>query len=243
MPDRPRLLDLFCGAGGAGMGYHRAGFEVVGVDNAPQRRYPFEFHLADALEFVAEHGAEYDVIHASPPCQAYSIMRNLPWLRGREYWDSIPPTRAALVATGVPYVIENVARAPLDGIMLCGTMFGLRQSDGGPEYRHRLFESSVFMLAPAHPKHHETVVPGPYLKDRQRRSNGAWRSSGIDRSIAGKGGHVGDAARFGAAMGIDWMTGAELAQAIPPAFTEWIGGELLRGLAWQRAETLAAANR
>jgi DNA (cytosine-5)-methyltransferase 1 len=234
---KPRLLDLFCGAGGAAMGYHRAGFEVVGVDINPQPHYPFEFYQDDALHVLlavlenawAPASPPFSAIHASPPCQAYSIMRNLPWLKGREYWDSIPPTRALLETTNVPWVIENVKGAPLDGIFLCGTMFGLRQPDGGPEYRHRVFETSFFLLAPGHPKHYETVVPGPYLKDRQNRMSGIggtpWKGTGIDRSIA-----KGAVERWGQAMGIDWMNRAELSQAIPPAYTEWIGRHLLAAI-------------
>ena len=232
----PRLLDLFCGAGGAAMGYHRAGFDVVGVDIKPQPRYPFEFHQADAIGVLMEMATlglfpDVDVIHASPPCQAYSIMRNLPWLRGREYWDSIPPTRTGLQAVGKPYVLENVVGAPVDGIFLCGTMFGLRQPDGGPEYRHRLFESTVFMLAPGHPKHYETVVPGPMLGRRADRLSGIgsakeWSSRSLDN-----GGHgTADRQRWGQSLGIDWMSNAELSQAIPPAYTEWIGRQLLAAI-------------
>ena len=235
---RPRLLDLFCGAGGAAMGYHRAGFEVVGVDIAPQPRYPFDFYQADALEYLAETGAEgFDVIHASPPCQAYSILRNLPWLRGFEYWDSIPPTRAALHEIGKPYVLENVVGAPVDGIFLCGTMFGLRQPDGGPEYRHRLFESTVFMLAPGHPKHYEAVVPGRYIGRRADRLAGIGRSAEGwgSRSLDNAGSGTGHRQRWGQAMGIDWMRNADLAQAIPPAYTEWIGERLLAAIAERAA--------
>ena len=104
-----RLLDLFCGAGGAAVGYHNAGFdEIIGVDIKPQPRYPFEFVQADALEYLAEHGREFDAIHASPPCQGYSIMHNLPWLRGRDYPLLILPTIEMLEALGKPYVVENV---------------------------------------------------------------------------------------------------------------------------------------
>ena len=106
-----RLLDLFCGAGGAAMGYHRAGFyEIVGVDIAPQPRYPFEFARADALEYLAEHGHEFDAIHASPPCQGYSIMHNLPWLRGRDYPLLLLPTLEMLEGLGKPYVVGGKAR-------------------------------------------------------------------------------------------------------------------------------------
>jgi DNA (cytosine-5)-methyltransferase 1 len=123
--------------------------------------------------------------------------------------------------------MENVNGAPLDGIFLCGTMFGLRQPDGAPEYRHRLFESTVFMLAPGHPRHFEAVVPGPYLGRRQDRMSGVggWRT-GIDRSSVGR--PTGARQRFGQAMGIDWMSRDELSQAIPPAYTEFIGAQLLR---------------
>ena len=226
---RPRLLDLFCGAGGAAMGYHRAGFDVVGVDIKPQPRFPFTFVQADALEYPFDG---FDAIHASPPCQFYSIMRNLPWLKDREYWDSIPPTRERLSEATVPWVIENVAGAPLDGIMLCGQMFGLRQIDGTPIYRHRLFESTEFLMAPGHPKHYETVVPGPLLGSRQTRMSGIptanqWKSSGIDRGGAG---HSGTNRAYGAAVGIDWMDRDGLSQAIPPAYTEYIGRQLIRYL-------------
>jgi DNA (cytosine-5)-methyltransferase 1 len=203
---KPRLLDLFCGAGGAGMGYHRAGFEVVGVDIKPQPHYPFEFHQADALTFPLEG---FDAIHASPPCQAYSIMRHLPWLKGRDYWDSIPPTRERLAEARVPWVIENVQGAPLDGIMLCGQMFGLVLPDGRPVYRHRLFESTVPMLAPGHPRHYRIQRPGSMLGQR--------------------------ASEMADGMGIDWMTKAGRGQAIPPAYTEWVGQRLLDLIEFERA--------
>ena len=142
---RPRLLDLFCGAGGAAMGYHRAGFEVVGVDIAPQKRYPFEFHQGDALEFIAAHGHEFDAIHASPPCQAYANVTR--WTgRQSDHPDLAGPTRGALDATGLPWVIENVVGAPIrPDIVLCGTQFRI------PIIRHRWFELSFpyFGLMPA----------------------------------------------------------------------------------------------
>jgi DNA (cytosine-5)-methyltransferase 1 len=197
----PRLLDLFCGAGGAAMGYHRAGFEVVGVDINPQPHYPFEFHQADALTFPLDG---FDAIHASPPCQAYSITRHLPWVKHTPKWDSIPPTRELLARAEVPWVIENVVGAPLDGITLCGTMFGLRMADGGPVYRHRLFETTFFMLAPGHPKHFETIVPGGRSMHRKQQTLQA--------------------------VGVDWMSGREARQAIPPAYTEWIGRQLLASI-------------
>ncbi|WP_433680670.1 DNA methylase [Nocardia sp. CA-119907] len=204
----PRLLDLFSCAGGAAMGYHRAGFEVVGVDILTQPRYPFEHHVADALEFLAAHGEEFDVIHASPPCQAYSPLHALsPHL---EYPDLVAATRSALDALGKPYVIENVMAAPLDrdhSIVLCGGMFGLRT------YRHRRFESRIPLRPPTHPKH---VIR---TATRQRRARWA---QGWHISVTGDvGRYVGPEA-----MGIDWMSGDELCQAIPPAYTEHIGEQL-----------------
>ena len=157
------LLDLFCGAGGAAEGYHRAGFgKIVGVDTAPQKHYPFEFVQGDALEYLAEHGHEYDFIHGSPPCQGYSILHNLPWLRDREYPLLILPLVEMLEGLGKPYCIENVMGAKagnktlvkrgleahgLRAGFLCGMMFGL------PFYRHRLFATNFLWLAPGHPKH------------------------------------------------------------------------------------------
>ncbi len=214
---RPRLLDLFCGAGGAAMGYHRAGFDVVGVDINPQPHYPFEFHQGDAMTWPLDG---FDAIHASPPCQAYSIMRNLPWLAGREYWDSVPPTLERLRNVSVPWVVENVRGAPLDGIMLCGQMFGLRLSHGDPVYKHRLFQSSQFMLAPGHPKHIEVLQGGSLLGDRGNISGRGrpQRTRGRTRE------------RPGGTLSLDWMTQIERAQAIPPAYTEWIGAQLLAAL-------------
>ncbi len=214
---RPRLLDLFCGAGGAAMGYHRAGFEVVGVDIVPQPHYPFEFHQADAMTYPLDG---FDVIHASPPCQHYTRLRTLPWLRDREYWESIPPTMELVRSSGLPWVVENVeSRAAMNALgsawTLCGTMFGLRWEDGRPLYRHRVFSSSLFMLAPSHPKHTRVLVPGPMLKGRARLNNGYM-----------VGGHQ-NGLRAMNALGIDWMTGSELSQSIPPAYTEWIGRQLL----------------
>ena len=164
-----KLLDLFCGAGGAGGGYHRAGFgEIVGVDPAPQPRYPFQFVQADALEYLAAHGHEFDAIHASPPCQGYSIMHHLPWLRDREYPHLLKPVLEMLEGLGKPYVVENVMGARinsatlakrnledhgLDASWLCGTMFGL------PIYRHRLFAANCLWLAPGHPKHTTVLHP------------------------------------------------------------------------------------
>lgn len=202
---RPRLLDLYCGAGGAAVGYHEAGFEVTGVDIVEQPRYPFVFHRADALEFCREHGHEFDVIHASPPCQAYSTTRTM---HSREYSMDIPAVREALMATGKIYVIENVAGAKRHmhhPIMLCGTMFDLRV------YRHRLFESNMLLFQPEHPPHTERCVP---MGKRPR--------PGQYMTVTGNFGGGIDYARQ--CMGIELpFTRRELAQAIPPAYTEYIG--------------------
>jgi len=213
-----RLLDTFCKAGGAGKGYHRAGFEVVGVDIEPQPHYPFEFIQADALEFIAEHGREFDVIHASPPCQVHSVMTKR-WGPGMvdTHADLIPATRAALQATGKPYIIENVegARSELiRPVMLCGTMFGLELDNGAQLRRHRYFECCGFEpgLTPScrHTGQQSVLVCG-HAGGRARRDGLTMHNTDDRREV----------------MGIDWMTGAELSQAIPPAYTEWIGRRLL----------------
>lgn len=226
---RRRLLDVFCGAGGAAMGYSRAGFEVVGVDIAEQPNYPFEFVKQDALwilEVLVRRGSlcpsaesrywlrDFDAIHASPPCQASSSLRSM-WPE-REYPELIPPTRELLIASGLPYVIENVvgadlARAPqLDGtwgVELCGSSWGLGVERGHLR-RHRLFETTF-------------PVPQPPCRHR-----------GPAVGVYGHGGHSGKhrmlyRAEASEAMGIDWMTRDEMTQAIPPAYTEHIGRFLL----------------
>lgn len=203
---KPRLLDLFCCAGGAGAGYAKAGFEVVGVDLHPQPRYPFEFHQADAMTFDL---VGFDAIHASPPCQAYTV------LGGREdlshYPDLVDAVRERLQAAGVPWIIENVPGAPLcDPITLCGAMFGLRS------YRHRLFESSLQLVAPPHPKHAMRVN----RRGENRREH--WARGGFITITGDVGVYCGPEA-----MGVDWMSGNELSQAIPPAYTEFLGRQLL----------------
>lgn len=211
---KPRLLDLFCCAGGAGAGYAKAGFEVVGVDLHPQPRYPFEFHQADAMTFDL---SGFDAIHASPPCQAYTV------LGGREdlshYPDLVDAVRERLQAAGVPWIIENVPGAPLrDPITLCGAMFGLRS------YRHRLFESSAQLVAPPHPKHEVRVN----RRGENRREH--WANGGFITITGDVGVYCGPEA-----MGVDWMSGNELSQAIPPAYTEYLGQQLLAAMALRQA--------
>lgn len=205
-----RLLDLFCGAGGAAMGYHRAGWDVVGVDIRPQPRYPFRFIQADAMTFPLDG---FDAIHASPPCQHYS-QANRAMGNHENYPDLVAETRARLVASGAEYVIENVVGAPLCcPFMLCGSMFGLRCGAGWLR-RHRLFECSTLLMGVPECRHPADVSIGVY-------GNGtnSWHRKKLGRNITV------DEQRD--AMGIDWMTRAELTQAIPPAYTEWIGRKLL----------------
>jgi DNA (cytosine-5)-methyltransferase 1 len=205
---KPRLLDLFCGAGGAAMGYHRAGFEVVGVDIKPQPHYPFEFHQADAMTYPLDG---FDAIHASPPCQAYSSAT--PLVRKDEHPDLYAPTRTMLHGQPLPFVIENVMGAPYDhGIILCGSMFGLEMQ------RHRNFETSWFMFQP--PCQHETWTHRPYT------------ISGNGTAVAKEYRHSNHAAKsdWPALMGMPWADPMEVKLAIPPAYTEWIGRQLIAAI-------------
>lgn len=278
----PSLLDLCCGAGGAAMGYSRAGFtDIVGVDNQPQKNYPFEFVQADMFEYLVEHGHEFDAIHVSPPCQGYSIMRNLPWFEGKEYPTLILPIRQLLEKMSILWVIENVLGARkgskglikygleehgMDADYLCGTMFGL------PFYRHRLFETNWKWAQPEHAKHqtvigsqevnrprrNETFIfgqsedargleswPGrreepaglatvnnPVNSGRRKYHDGVgslarWQGNGAQKKGVGVG-HAAGWRIAAEAMDIDWMKRGELTQAIPPAYTEYIGAALLQ---------------
>jgi DNA (cytosine-5)-methyltransferase 1 len=218
------LLDLFCGAGGASVGYHRAGFEVVGVDIRPQPNYPFEAYESDALDVLRIYAKRsaweelpFDAIHASPPCQAYSETQRL---HGNEYPKLIEPLRELLRATGLPYVIENVRGAPLvNPVILCGSSFGLAVK------RHRLFECDGFwLLAPPCQHPAEAKYPTHARKDKAQLSPFV--------HIYGTGGGAGkDINLWRWAMDVPWMqTKAEIAEAIPPAYTEFIGTQLLAHL-------------
>lgn len=200
-----RLLDLFCGAGGAAMGYHLAGFDVVGVDLKPQPNYPFAFIQSDALTFPL---GGFDVIHASPPCQLWSTKT-----RDKErHRDLISPLRPLLKATGIPYVIENVPGAPLvDPIRLCGSSFGRDVR------RHRIFESSIPLVGL--PCVHEWQKPRFRVYD-----HGRHYLSGTVPVFGTGGGKA--RAHWQRAMGIDWMTDDELREAIPSKFTEFIGAQI-----------------
>ena len=205
----PRLLDLFCGAGGAAMGYHRAGFDVFGVDHRPMKRYPFEHVQADAMTFPLDG---FDAIHASPPCQAHSITKNFTTVEHETGW-MLAATRERLEASGVPWVIENVPGAPMRAdYKLCGCMFGLRRLR-----RERWFETSWRGFDLRQPcSHPEPVitVAGHDVPSHQRKFG---RTVSLDERKE--------------AMGIDWMGRDELGQAIPPAYTQFIGEQLLAHLA------------
>ena len=206
LDNKPTLLDLYCGVGGASMGYSYAGFQVIGVDINPQPDYPFQFIQADAIWFLRDYANIFDVVHASPPCQAYTWGTR----KGREnkFPDLVELTRYFLDFQNPSFIIENVPQAPLiDPITLCGAMFDLEV------IRHRNFEIHPPLLSqPKHKPHNGTVRDGTYI------------------TVAG---HGGDSKRYGIAdiqraMGIDWTRNKQsLVEAIPPAYTEFIGKELL----------------
>jgi DNA (cytosine-5)-methyltransferase 1 len=214
---KPRVLDLYCHRGGMAMGYHRAGFDVVGVDLDAEcaDEYPFEFVQGDAIEYLLAHGHEYDLIHGSPPCQAYSPLNAY---NHKVYPDLIAPTREAMRAVGKPYVIENVeaARSEMaDPVMLCGPMFGLRM------YRHRLMETSFPLAPPPHPAHAARCARNGYLPTEERpfmTITGGKHSRVWQRAAA-------------AAMGTPWITTIKgVCEAIPPAYAEYIGRQFISHL-------------
>jgi DNA (cytosine-5)-methyltransferase 1 len=205
----PRLLDLFCGAGGASMGYSRAGFDVTGMDIKHGKRYPFTYVRKDVMELRSEDLEDFDVIHASPPCQTFSATRHLRNAQGKSTnkKDLLAQVRSLLIASGKPYVIENVKGAPLiDAVQLCGSAFGLKVR------RHRLFESNV-------------AIRGTDCHHRQQ-----GKPVGIYGSMRDEipgGGHTAKTmAEANDAMGINWMIWGELVEAIPPAYTHHIGLQL-----------------
>lgn len=217
-----KLLDLFCGEGGAGMGYHQAGFEVFGVDLNPNR-YPFPSHTGDAIEFVERYGHEFDVIHASPPCHSYSRgTRGL----ARKYPNLIRTTREALQATGRPYIIENVKDAPLRSpVELCGCMFDITAYDLDGVLLHlrraRLFESNMPLTKPRHHNHEgQEWIGGVYDGARRDKyeARAARRGYRPPKSVQEE------------LMGIDWMTQKGLYQAIPPIYTKYLGEQVIKYL-------------
>lgn len=227
---RPRLLDLCCGAGGAGKGYHQAGFDVIGVDVRPQPNYPFEFHQLDATALVrdAVRGCwhenakasslpgmspaclgRFDAVHASPPCKASTSLRHL-W-PDRQHADLIDRVRELLVAWGIPYVIENVPGAALrDPLVLCGSMFGLGAA-GRQLRRHRLFECSFPVADPPACRHEGSPI-GVYGTGSGGQHRRGFRANADESREA---------------LDTPWMTKAECSQAIPPAYTEFVGAQLM----------------
>ena len=219
MTRRPVLLDLFSCAGGAAMGYHRAGFDVVGVDLTWQFSYPFRFIETDALSLDPDWLATFDAIHASPPCQSYTALTSRTGT-GDEWPRLVEPVRDLLEAAGRPYVIENVEGAPLrDPMVLCGTMF-----DGLRVLRHRLFESNVGLMAPG------PCRPHPLCHTLDKRKNHYGQTDEWTDFVSVNGGGNSTVAAARDAMGIDWMNKAELNEAIPPAYTEHVGRQLLAHL-------------
>ena len=230
---RPRLLDLFCGAGGAAMGYHRAGFDVVGVDIAPQPNYPFEFHQLDAMALRQDalngcwHESpalttlpgrsalclgKFDAVHLSPPCQRFCTMTGD--ARGN-HPDLVEGARNIARESGLPYVIENVPQAPLiNPVTLCGSAFGLRVR------RHRGFESNVPIVGTEHHHAEQGRPVGVYGQHPDRKQH--LRPDGTQRGTKAT-----SAEHAGRAMGIWWMDWPELAESIPPAYTEHVGRQLL----------------
>ena len=208
--DGVKILDLYCGAGGAAMGLHRTGFEIVGIDIEPQPNYPFGFIQADALEFDLDG---YDAYWASPPCQAFTWASSKARNRGKVYPNLIKETRERLLKTNKPFIIENVIGAPIrKDLMLCGTMFELNI------IRHRHFEiEGLFIPQLSHPEHKPPIIIQTKNNTLAKRSQYC--------SVAGHGGH-GCSFKYEdwkGAMQIDWMTKKELTQAVPPAYSEYIG--------------------
>lgn len=206
----PKLLDLFCGAGGASVGYARAGFEVTGLDIKHGKRYPFTYKRMSIDDVPLSMLDEFDVIHASPPCQTFSITRNLRIAQGKQTdkLDWLPFTRDLLKASGKPYIIENVPGAPLiNPVLLCGSAFGLKVR------RHRLFESNMPLTGTTCNHKSQGKPVGIY---------------GSMRDEIPGGGHTAKTmAEANEAMGIDWMIWGELVESIPPAYTEYLGKQIL----------------
>lgn len=214
-----RVLDLFCGAGGAGEGYHRAGFDVYGVDIRPQDNYPFDMEVGDAMVYLTDHEwlSQFDLIHASPPCQHYSVTSSMHENTHPDLYGDVVDAVDKAPVSG--WVVENVIGAPYhSGIVLCGSMFGL------PVWRHRNFETSFPMMAPG--CRHDIVTKPIDVTGTGGPGGRHRKPSSIQQARE--------------ALGIDWMTRKELSQAVPPAYTEYIARQLLEWPAqlW-RAEVIA----
>jgi len=203
-------LDLFCGAGGASKGIADAGFEVIGVDSADGLNYPYDYFCEDAVDFMDMGLDDFDFIWASPPCQAYSWSSACRRNEGTDYQDLVEITRHYLKKSGKPYIMENVVGAPLlNPVKLCGTMF----PGDLKVFRHRLFESNVPLVVEMGCKHegHEA---------KKRRAD-----SGDFYTVAGH--WVGTTAEWSDAMGINWMSKSELAQAIPPVYSKYLTEQVI----------------
>ena len=198
-----KILDLFCGAGGAGYGYFLADFEVIGIDNKEQKNYPFKFVLSDAFIYLKDHYNEFDAIHASPPCQQYTKSAKQWRKLGKKYPDLIEECRSLLTKTNKPFIIENVPNSPLiNPVILNGYNFGLLV------HRKRLFECNFFVKQPEILKTKTPVKMGRPI-----------RQGDIIQPV----GHFSGVEYAKKQMGIEWMNGSELSQAIPPAYTKYIG--------------------
>lgn len=210
-----KVLDLYCGAGGASMGYHLAGFEVTGIDVKHGKRYPFTYKRMSVLDLTPDDLQGFDFIHASPPCQTFSITKNLRIAQGKstDKLDLLEPTRKLLIESGKPYVIENVKGAPLiNPVQLCGSSFGLKVR------RHRLFESNLPIYGSECDHKTQGRPVGVYGSMKDEIPNGGKTAESLEEGRQ--------------AMGIDWMLWGELVEAIPPIYTQYIGQqvkELLNG--------------
>jgi DNA (cytosine-5)-methyltransferase 1 len=209
-----KVLDLFCGAGGASMGYFNAGFDVVGIDNKPHKDYPFVMVVADVMDLTPDYLQQFDLIHASPPCQPFTSLMKLAHAQGKQTnkADLLEPTRRLLRASGVDYIIENVPGAPLiNPVQLCGSSFGLKVR------RHRLFESYL-KLGGSKCDHKTQGRPiGVYGSMRDKIPNGGKTATSVEEARD--------------AMGINWaMKWGDLVEAIPPVYTEYLGRQALEQL-------------
>jgi DNA (cytosine-5)-methyltransferase 1 len=211
-----RLLDLFCGQGGASEGYRRAGFEVTGIDISPMKRYPFTFYQFDVLALTPEYLAQFDAIHASPPCKVHTVLKAF---SDPSHLNLIPETRDMLRRSGRPYVIENVPGAPLENpVQLCATSFGHNM------LRHRLFEAN-WPLWGSKCRHDEQakVSPGFIIRSNRR---GEQVTPWLTVAGRGFGGGIGEVDRWRTEMDMDWASREGLREAIPPYYTEYIGQQL-----------------
>lgn len=231
-----KVLDLFCGGGGISVGYFNAGFEVVGVDVEPQRYYPFEFIQKSVFDLDLDYMKSFDLIHASPPCQAYSFSTQ--WIRNKglkQYLDLVQVTRNLLESTGKPYVIENVPGAPLrKDLVLCGDMFDLGV------IRHRHFEIKGFKVQQLkHIKHKGMVADG----SKMGVYGGNPRNARTRKRYTVASHMTGTLAQWKNAMGIFWINNKHiLAQAIPPKYSEYIGKQFLKSIPESRLEINSLLN-